>query len=76
MLALTNSYWYFFFINESDMAQTAWRGSRSQQWNEIMQKFGEDESNLFFQASVLFSLDTMGWEAEILDFFMQLGNIV
>lgn len=29
-----------------------------------------------FQASVLFSLDTMGWEAEFLDFVTQLGNIV
>ena len=71
MLTLTNSYWCF-FINESDTAQTAWRGSRSSTEMKLYWNLVRINQINLSQASMLVSPDTKG---EILDFLMQVGNI-
>lgn len=51
MLTLTNSYWCF-FINESDMTQTAWRRSRSRTEMKLHQDLAEMNLMKYFKASV------------------------
>lgn len=74
MLTWTNSYWCF-FINESDMAQTAWKGSQSSTEMNLCPNLDEYNSFISGTGVIFLLIQYDGWEVEILDFFVQLGNI-